>query len=259
MNKTTCYIRRYVCDNGIEYKTKFFVREEASCIRSSRKKEAAVHRAEKSATEAAHELGRVLNCNFKTKVDSHQTLTYSDKGLAALMKKAGTDDPDAFVRVAKKEYDNCLKRVKYRADKMGIEVKAAAVVSISDPETGEAVRIHHHVVVNAEAAMLFAECWKAGEVRGRELYSRYGPDLQELADYMIAQAARVGADKRYTRTRNLLSPLVHKPVKARNPDAELQVPQGCEKIWRSEYKKGRAQHIRYFRPPIVPPEAVDDE
>lgn len=258
MSKTTCYIRRYVCDNGIEYKTKFFVRESAAC-NSSRKKEAAVHRAEKAATEAAHELGRILNCNHKVGRDFHLTMTYSNKGLEALMKKAGTDDPDAFVRYAKKEYDNCLKRVQYRAKKLDVEVKAAAVVSISDPETGEAVRVHHHVVVNAEAAMLFDECWNAGEVRGRELYSHHGPDLQELADYMIAQAARVGTDKRYTRTRNLLKPLVHRPVKARKPSAELQVPRGCEKIWRSEYKSGRVQHIRYYRPPIVPPDAVDDE
>lgn len=258
MSKSSCYIRRYVCDNGIEYKTKFFVRENAAC-NSSRKKDAAVHRAEKAATEASHELGRIFNCNFKVGRDLHLTFTYSDKALEALMKKAGSDDPDAFVKLAKKEYDNCLKRVKYRANKQGIEVKAAAVVSISDPETGEAVRLHHHVVVNAEAAMLFDECWTAGEVRGRELYSHYGPDLQELADYMIAQAARVGTDKRYTRTRNLLSPVVYKPVKARKPEAELQVPRGCEKIWRSEYKKGRCQHIRYYRPPIVPADNTDDE
>lgn len=245
---TTWYIRRYVCDNGIEYKTKFPVREDLSKCSSSRKK-TIVHRAEKGATEAAHEFGRLLNCNFRVKRDFHMLLTYSDAGLEKLKKRAGGEDIDAIILAADREYDNCLRRVKRRADKQENEVKAAAVISITDPKTGEIVRIHHHVVVNAEAALLFSSCWKAGEAKGKELWSSCGVDLQELADYMIAQAARVGAGKRYTHTRNLVRAIVTKPIKARNPDAELQVPRGCEKIWRSESKKGRAQHLRYYRPP----------
>ena len=246
------YIRAYTCDNGIEYKTKFPVSENISSTKSRKKKSACIARAERCATDAAHELGRLLNCNFITGTDFHIVLTYSDKGLAALRKKTGAEETELLIRQAKREYDNCMKRVKYRAEKKTVEIKAAAVISITDPETGEAVRIHHHVVINADAASLFAECWRAGDVRMRRLYSNNGPDLQELADYMIAQAARVGADKRYTHTRNLNRAEVSRPIKARNPAAELKVPRECKEIWRSEYKPGKPQHIRYYRPPAAP-------
>ena len=256
---TTWYIRRYICDNGIEYKTKFPVREDLSCIRSARKKASAVQRAEKGATEASHEFGRLLNCNFRVGRDWHLLLTYSDEGLRKLIKRAGSEDIEALILSADREYDNFLRRVKRRAEKQEVEVKAAAVISVTDPETGEIVRIHHHLVVNKAAVLLCSECWKAGEAKGRELWSSFGEDLQELADYMIAQAARVGAGKRYTHTRNLVRAVVTKPIKARSADAELIVPRGCQKIWRSENKRGRAQHIRYWRPPIIPPGSEDED
>lgn len=255
---TTWYIRRYVCDNGIEYKTKFPVREDLSKC-SSRKKLTIVQRAEKGATEASHEFGRLLNCNFRVGQDYHFTLTYSDEGLKKLIKRAGTEELDGLILSADREYDNFLRRVKRRAEKQDAEVKAAAVISVTDPKTGELVRIHHHVVVNQAAALICSECWTAGESRGNQLWSSCGVDLQELADYMIAQAARVGAGKRYTHTRNLVRAVLTKPVKARNPAAELQVPKGCEKIWRSESKRGRAQHLRYYRPPTVPREAEQED
>ena len=256
---TTWYIRRYVCDNGIEYKTKFPVREDLSKCSSSRKKSSAVHRAEKGATEAAHEFGRLLNCNFRVGQDFHILLTYSDEGLEKIIKRAGSEEMEALILSADREYDNFLRRVKRRADKQSLEVKAAAVISITDPKTGELVRIHHHLVVNAAAALICSECWTVGESKGRVLWSSFGPDLQELADYMISQAARVGAGKRYTHTRNLVRAIATKAVKARNPVAELAVPRGCEKIWRSESKRGRAQHLRYYRPPAVPPGAEDED
>ena len=257
MKGTTWYIRRYVCDNGIEYKTKFPVREDLSCMKSSRKKSQAVARAEKGAKEASHEMGRLMNCNFRVGHDFYMGIDYSDKGMSKLEDRAKEDDTELII-AAKKEYENFMRRVKRKADKLGIEVKAIAVISVSDPKTGEPTRIHHHLVVNAEAVEILESCWTSGGVWSKKLYSNFGVDLQELADYMIAQAARVGVDKRYTHTRNLARAIVSKPVKARKPEAELSVPQGCEKIWRSEYKKGRAQHIRYYRPPTAPPEDSED-
>lgn len=250
MGKSTCYIRRYVCDNGIEYKTKFYVKEDISEVKSYRQKNAIIRRYEKGAAEAAHEMGRLLNCNFKTGKDYYLGLDYSDEGLAALVERmGGIDDEQALVLAAKKEWENYLRRVKRRCAKLNIDVRAVDIVSISDPETGEVVRIHHHAVVNAEAVEIFKACWKAGQVWAKKLRSKHGVDLQDLANYMIKQAARVGADKRYTHTRNLVKAIAHPPVQSRNPDAELRAPIGCEMIWRSEYTKGRAQHIRYYRPP----------
>lgn len=248
MKQTTWYIRKYICDNGIEYKTKFPVREDLSEIKSARKKAQAVARAERGASEASHELGRLLNCNFRVGQDYYMGLDYSDEGIKKLESRSGDE---LLILAAKKEYENFLRRVKRKAEKAGVEVKAAAVISISNPRTGEAVRVHHHLVCNAAAAPLLAECWTAGESWSKQLRSNFGVDLQELADYMIAQAARVGADKRYTHTRNLVRAIVSRSVKAKRPDAELIVPRGCTEIWRGEFKKGRPQHIRYYRPPYA--------
>lgn len=250
MSKSTCYIRRYVCDNGIEYKTKFYVQEDISEVKSYRKRNSIIRRYEKGAAEAAHEVGRLLNCNFVVGRDYYLGLDYSDEGLAALIERmGGIDDEQALVLAAKKEWENYLRRVKRRCAKLNIDVKAVDIVSISDPETGEVVRIHHHAVVNAEAVEIFKSCWRAGEAWAKKLRSKHGVDLQDLATYMIKQAARVGADKRYTHTRNLVKAVAHAPTKAMNADAELRVPKGCQLIWRSEYTVGRAQHIRYYRPP----------
>lgn len=246
-------IQTYVCDNGIEYKTKFYVPDVTDIKKSTRRKERSVRRAEKNATEAAHEVGRLLNCNFRVGIDYYIGLDYSDEGLAKLTEKAGAMDgfteDEALVLCAKKEWVNLMRRVKRRAAEKGLEIKALDIVSVTDPDTGEVVRIHHHAVVNAAVVEIFKECWNMGEVYARKLRSKHGVDLQELANYMMAQAARIGADKRYTHTRNLARAIVRKPVKARNENAELQVPKGCQMIWRSEYVRGWAQHIRYYRPP----------
>jgi len=65
---------------------------------------------------------------------------------------------------------------------------------------------------------------------------------------MINQVRYAKDAKRYTPSRNLKKAEASKPRKAKNPEAELRVPKGCELIWRSEAYVGRPQLLRYFRP-----------
>ena len=246
--KAEYYIRTYVCDNGIEYKTKFPVRAAESC--PAHKRRTAVRRAEKLATESKTEFGRVLNCNFRAGRDVYMGLDYSDKGLAKLVGMAGGEDMDSVLEAARRNIsERFMKRLRRACAKEGIELRAAFITSDMDGRTGEAVRVHHHMVINAEAAALAAKKWNDGGSWERVLYSHHHGDLQELADYLIGQVRCFAGMKRYTCTRNLKKPVASKPIKARKADAELQVPRGCEKIHRSEYRVGRPQHIRYYRPP----------
>ena len=45
-----------------------------------------------------------------------------------------------------------------------------AVTSDMDEKTGKSVRVHHHVIVNAEAAEIARKKWKGGEVHEERLF-----------------------------------------------------------------------------------------
>lgn len=250
MAETVWYIRTYKCDNGIEYKTKFPVRETPAVKASYSRKRTEIRRAEKGATESRTELGRELNCNFQVGRDICMGCDSSDETLADFARRAGSWDRDAlYFEACRFMSERYIKRLKRACAKAGVELRYAFVVSDMDGVTGEAVRLHVHMVINAEAAELAAEKWHEGGVWMRPLYSHHQGDLQELADYMIGQVRYFPNAKRYKSSRNLKKAVAGKPVKARSAAAELTVPSGCVKIFRSEYHAGRPQHIRYWRPP----------
>lgn len=199
--------------------------------------------------EAKHELAKLLNENFRAAVDYHMVQTYSSEGYDRLVMRAGTDDEDAIYFAAKAECKNFIRRCRRACKKAGIEFRYAFVTSDRDGDTLEPVRVHHHLVVNAEAAAICIEKWMEGEVRKpKELYGdKYG-DLTALAEYMIAQVRYFPGEKRYTPSRNLRKVEPGALIKARNPEAELRVPKGCKLIYRSENYVGRPQYVRYYRP-----------
>ena len=261
MNDLQWYIREYRCDNGVCYKTKFPVRETASVKKSYSFRRQEIRRAEKGATEAKHEAARLLNCNFKAGRDIYLGLDYSDEGLERLKARAGSDDRDAIYEAADHECALWIRRVQRECKKQGIELRYFYITSDLDGRTFDPVRVHHHVVVNVEALEICLEKWKLGGAWDKVLYAQNYGDLTELAEYMIGQVRYKRGAKRYTPSRNLRRPIARKPVKARNPEAELTVPRGCAKIWRGEYHRGRPQHIRFFRPPDIDhiQEGEDDE
>lgn len=208
-----------------------------------------VRTAEKNATEARHAAARIVNNNFRAGRDCLVTLTYSPEGIAELVMKAGTDDPDAIKAAAAHEMELCIRRARRACDKAGVELKRMVFDADLDGKTLEPVQVHHHVIVNRAAAKILQEAWHHGLTLEKKLYSAHHGDLTDLVEYLMAQVRQIGTEKRYSPSRNLEAPIATKPRLAKNPEAELRFPKGCQPIWRAEGHAGRPQRIRYKRPP----------
>lgn len=273
MDRTEWRIREWQMRNGICEKVKFAVVLDGAVRTGTRTYMRAVDRAEKNSREAARELARSLNDNFEAGTDRLLTLTYDDAALRKRASRAGIpeDSVDSFLTsvlgdgesqeqkdnrmllymAAEQELKNFLKRCRRACKKAGVQLKYAGVTSDQeqDKRTGEMcpARLHHHVVVNREAAELCARAWHGGEADSKTLYGPHG-DLTDLAEYMIAQVRTIPGKKRYHPSRTLTHPEpTDRP--AQNPNVPLRVPDGCEFIWRSESRAGRPQMLRYYRPP----------
>ena len=253
------YIRTYLCDNGVEDKTKFPVPEgEIPRKNGNRKRESTLRRAEKGATEARTEVARLLNCNFLAKRDYCMTLEYGRKAYSSLLAKAGRNRDNLWLQ-ADHQAELFIRRVQRECRKRGIEFRYLYVTSDRDgKDSARAVRVHHHIVVNAEAIEICRKKWTAGDAWANVLYGGRGGDLGDLAAYLIGQVRHFPGKSRYSPSRNLKKARPMDAVRARNPEADLTVPKGCVKIWAAEHRAGRPQHIRYWRPPGVAREGEDD-
>lgn len=248
MKEIDWFISEYRCANGVCVKTKFPAKGDESARPGTRRYERSVRRAEKGAYEARHELARKLNENFRAGQDVYLGMDYSTAGMERLICRAGTDERDPVYLSAAQEVRNYIRRCKRACDAEGVELRYVYVTSDLDGKTFEEVRVHHHMVVNREAAEICVRKWSAGGIWSKTLYGQKHGDLTHLADYMIGQVRSIEGTKRYTPSRNLRSVRPYTTRKARNPEAELRVPKGCEYIWRSESYAGRPQHLRYYRP-----------
>ncbi len=254
------YIREYRCSNGICVKTKFPGNGDVSSRPGSKRHERYVRRSERGATEARHDAALALNENFKAGVDRYIGLDYSDEGLDEVIMHAGTNaEDDVYITAKKHILKNYIRRCSRACKKAGVPFRYLIVTSDRDGKTMKPARIHHHMVVNAEAAEIFKEKWTSGGVWDKVLYSARHGDLTDLAEYMIGQVRYFPNEKRYTPSRNLKKPAALPTRKVRNPDAELRIPKNCELIYRSENYAGRPQRVRYYRPPKVSVVKDDDE
>lgn len=240
------------CGNGIEYKTKFSVAASALADRGAAKptKKEAV-RAEKLARETSIDLGQTLNCNWCVGEDEHIVFDFSDVGLEKIVRRAGSDERDAVYLAGEAWFGECFvdKTLRRACRKAGVDLRYDWIISDMDGETREPERLHIHMVCSSAVREVAAQVWKLGRVEHKALYSHHHGDLQGLADYMIRQVRGFRGKKRHHPSRNLIKPIRSKPIPARNPNADLAVPRGCEKIYRSEFQAGRPQMLRYWRPP----------
>lgn len=242
------YTREYIAANGVCEKTKYPVVIDGAVSLSGREYKRRVRRAEKNATQAKHEAARIVNNNFRAGRDRFITATLSEDGMQKLIARAGTDDRDALLLAMRHEAELWIDRARNRCKKAGVELRYFAVVSDLDGKTLEHVRPHIHVIANREAAACMEDAWKLGAVGSRKLYAPHHGDLTDLVEYMLGQTRQLGTEKRYIPSRNLRPPVATTPRPARNPNAELRVPKGCELIFRSEQRAGRPQKLRYYRP-----------
>ena len=249
---TVWYSRRVICRNGIEEKTKYPVRLEPG---TSRKKAAA--RTGRSLDAAERQVARLLNNNFAAHTDLHLGFEYSAEGLAKVKERAekllekypDMEERDRIYMAAQTEASNWARRVQRE---LGGASKFRCLIVTSDMngETGEPVRIHHHVIIAGELREAAVKKWqKMGFVKELELYA-VNKDFSALATYLMRQVRYIRNAKRYTPSRCLQQPIVEEPVLVtRYAESEMRPPAGCIVLARSNYVRGAAQYIRYYRPP----------
>jgi hypothetical protein len=191
------YVTRTYTAGMIEERIKFHMPGEKP-PKSKRKMQSDIKKVKQNAAEVTRKLARIINENFRS--GYLIGLDYSPDGYvklerwaAATQSEQENDEPDKLRHAATHEFTNYIRRVKDQAKKAGVEVKYVAITSDMDRETGEAVRIHHHLVINAEALPFFLKKWTAGGVQYEKMSDQ--PDYTPIAVYFINQVRKVPDEK----------------------------------------------------------------
>ncbi len=260
-------IRTYEA-GAIGEKTKFFVPGKRPDGKMSRRQKNAVRKAEQNEYSAQKALARLINANF-TAGDLFLGLDYNDIGMKRIehwARKNGlpidsedeAEKQNALWEAAAHELDIALRRVKRKLEKLGVELKAVYCTSDMDGDTGEIVRVHHHLIVNGEAKSAFVEAWEKYGLGGVSWTSLWSDQLDRtpIAEYIIRQVRRIPDAKKFRSTRNLVRPKAKDRVVY--TDNELQVPRGGKLIFRQEQEQKlvfsrsgmnrQSQYIRYILP-----------
>lgn len=232
-------------------KTKFFIPGKRPEKKNSRMEAAEIRKQEQNEYSKKKNLARLLNANYKAG-DLLIGLDYSEAGMRKLEKVCartaewaeGSEETrqEIIYEAAEKELKLCIRRVMRAMDKEGEEIRYIAITSDMDGDTGESVRVHHHLVVNAEAHAAFLSKWTLGGVSIEPL-SKQG-DYTPIAEYLIKQVRRRKDAKAYATSRNLKRPQPKDRVAL--SDAPLRVPKGGRLIFCGEYRPGTPQYIRYY-------------
>ena len=194
---------------------------------------------------AVLQLARIFNCNMKAG-DVWLTLTFSDE---ALDRCGGT------LEGAKKEARKFVDRCVYRTKKRGAVTKWVIAPSEIDGETGELVRPHVHIIMSGEGfsfangvLRLFNESvetiWGRGSVDVQFL--RNQDDYYPLAKYIISQSRGVPDEKKYSCSRNMAKPVVHREIVSSG--AQLRLPHGATELPGTKYEPEKDQNILRYIP-----------
>lgn len=223
------YVTRTYESGGIGEKIRFWVPGERPS-RSERRLSSELRKQRWNDGNAVRKLARTMQANFRPGKDLLIGLSYADRYLPADL--AG----------AKKRARCWLERVRRACKAAGVELRYIVVTSDLDGQTGEVVRLHHHVVLNAEAAEITLGKWTEGETHCERLTRER--DKTRLAKYLLEQVRREEPEeKKYIPSRTLTRVL---PKDRITSGAEVRVPKGCMLLERSEWVPGRPQYIRYL-------------
>lgn len=249
MMKDGYWVIRTYKAGSVGEKIKFWI-PNARPTRSSRKIKSDLKKIKQNEASAVKRLARVINANF-THGDILLGLDYSPKGYEKLCNRAGVpvsasepESLEAIYMAADHELTNALRRVKRALEKDSIELRYVAVTSDLDGKTGECVRVHHHLIINAEALPAFIEKWTPGSVEYSTL--RRQPDYTDIAVYLIKQVRYLPDAKKYKSSRNLVRVVPVDRI-AKN-GSQMRAPRGAVLLHAGEYKPGYPQYIRYILP-----------
>ena len=216
--------------------------------KSERRLRSEIKKQQQNEASAEKRLARLIHANFGCG-DYLVGLDYSAEGLTMTAYGLDQDDPeyeDKLYHAAHHQLRLWIARVREACRKAGVPFRYIAVTSDMDGKTGEAKRIHHHVIVNAEAAEIAVAKWTRGGTHHEHLYDVV--DQTALAAYLLNQVRRMPDEKKYIPSRNLVIPQPKDRIA--KSGAELAVPRGGQLLHRNEYKPGRPQYIRYILPEV---------
>ncbi len=266
MHQEGYWVIRTYESGEIGEKTKFFISGTRPTGKTKRNEKREIRKQEKNEYACIKAVARLINANFCSG-DLLLGLDYSPEGYERILKWGrehglGVDAEDETVRrdaiyeAAAHEQEQCLRRVKRKMKKQGLELKAIYITSDMDGETGELVRAHHHLIVQAEAKEAFKDAWEKyglGSVDYTPL-SEHQKDRTAMAEYLIRQVRRIPDAKKYHSTRNLVRPQPKDRIAV--SDSEIRVPKNSALLFRQEYKPGCPQYIRYLK---IPKEKIPDD
>lgn len=223
--------------------------------RNKRKGMTSAQKQDENERDCVKQLARTINCNF-SHGDLWITVHYDEAGMCKLEEWAkenrGEDQSweDAMLDAAAYEIGKYLRRLKRAMKKAGKdeEMRYIVVDSDMDGETGELVRLHHHIILPRVSYEEAAEAWKFGSVDYQIL--RDQEDYTPLAAYICKQARRRAGKKKYRVSKNLKQPIVNERWAA--PGEELRPDRHGKVVARNEWEEGRPQYIRFIKGAALP-------
>lgn len=276
--------RKYVSKNGVVERTRYVVGDRAT-PRNRKRNKSTLRKEEQNFNSAIRRVARILNCNFDSSAIL-LTLDYSPEGMGKLC--ASLPEPERIfseklsgkvgaigawtshengkrIREREEEKENekigetfaslreaaehqfilWFRRIKRKVSE---RIKMLAVTSDIDHETGELVRLHHHVVLQGEGLSwdLIRKEWKLGSMDIRQL--RNQPDYTPIAVYLMRQVRQQPDKKKYRVSRGMEMPeMTEREVLGR---AEMKAPAGATVFERGAFSTDNVtQYIRYLPRP----------
>lgn len=278
--------RKYINKNGLIERTRFFVADNVR-PRGKKKAKSSERKEEQNKQSRVRTLARVLNCNAaKEKGSLLITLTYDDEGIERMLNEMPEKDRETLRRInhlngAVGEWKTVRKGNERVADRPELpeEVKEAMyqlrkaarklvsawqrklrriagtdatkqveVTSDMDGETGELVRIHHHIVIFCPDGLTeeaLQKAWQHGDVDFQSL--RRQRDYTPLAAYLMAQCRRKKNEQNYRTSRGLEMPEIQERIVL--GAAAMRIPAGAKVLEHREPIEGQAvEYARYYMP-----------
>lgn len=219
--------------------------------KNRRKGSTSAQKQDENERDCVKRLARIFNCNY-AHGDLLLTPKYDAAGWARLEQWAGEHREenesweDALIRAAEREGRLYLERIKRMLEAKGVECRYVLFTSDMDGETGEAVRVHHHLVIQRVGFEAAAEKWGLGTVDYQIL--RDQDDYTPLAEYLCRQVRRRPNAKKWSCSRNMKKPVVStrwaKPGEELRPDAKAIL------VDRNQWELGKPQYIRFIQRPL---------
>lgn len=241
--KNGYWVIRTYTSGAVGEKIKFWIPGEKP-TKSMRKLKSDIKKQMQNECSAVKRLARAINANF-SHGDYLIGLDYDKNRYNKILSAAsGGGDCDEVRAAAEEELRKYIRRVKYECEKAGVQFKYIAVTADINGNTGEAVRVHHHLIVNREAFEAVKGKWDEKSVNWSRLSAQ--PDYTPIAEYFLSQVRRVPDAKKYMSSRNLVRVIPRDRI-ARS-DSEIRPPKGAVLLHRGEYRPGMPQYIRYYTP-----------